>query len=50
MVSFLCFQRIMCFLSGCQKFREYVILKTTQGHMINMALFYHVYEVGVKDS
>lgn len=36
--------------AGCKKGRRYVILKAVQGHMINMALFYHVYEVGVKDS
>lgn len=43
----------MCYFAGvldagCKKVRRYVILKAVQGHMINMALFYHVYEVGVK--
>lgn len=35
--------------AGCKKVRRYVILKAVQGHMINMALFYHVYEVWVKN-
>ena len=45
---------IVCYFAGvldagCKKVRRYVILKAVQGHMINMALFYHVYEVGVKN-
>lgn len=52
-VTVLCGGSFLCYFAGvldagCKKSGIYVILKAVQGHMVNMALFYLVYEVWVK--